>query len=160
MHIEKNTVVSIDYTLTDRDGTVLDSSTGREPLAYLHGSGSIIAGLEEALEGKNAGDQIKVTVPPEKGYGPRDEALSQKVPHKLFDTTHEIKPGMRFHTEDGHGAHAVVVTAVDQEHVTVDANHPLAGKILNFEVAVVEVRNATSEELTHGHVHGPHGHDH
>ncbi len=160
MHIKKNTVVSIDYTLTDADGTVLDSSKGQKPLDYLHGSGSIIAGLEEALEGRNVGDRVKVTVPPDKGYGTRDEALSRKVPRKLFDTAREIKPGMRFHTEGGHGAHAVVVTAVDQEHVTVDANHPLAGKTLNFEVAVVEVRNATSGELTHGHVHGSNGHAH
>ena len=92
MHIKKNTVVSIDYTLTDADGTVLDSSKGQKPLDYLHGSGSIIAGLEEALEGRNVGDRVKVTVPPDKGYGTRDEALSRKVPRKLFDTAREIKP--------------------------------------------------------------------
>ncbi|MHB8405731.1 MAG: FKBP-type peptidyl-prolyl cis-trans isomerase [Gammaproteobacteria bacterium] len=160
MHIEKNTVVSIDYTLTDTDGTVLDSSKGQKPLDYLHGSGNIIPGLEEALAGKHAGDSVKVSVPPEKGYGLRNETLSHKVPRKMFDAKSEIKPGMRFHAEAEHGEHTVTVTAVDSEHVTVDANHPLAGKVLNFDVNVVSVRVATSEELEHGHVHGQHGHHH
>lgn len=158
MHIAKDTVVSIDYTLTDTDGTVLDSSIGQKPLDYLHGSGNIISGLEEALDGKHTGDSIKVSVPPEKGYGPRNEALSHKVPRKMFDTKSEIRPGMRFHAEAEHGEHTVTVTAVDAEHVTVDANHPLAGKTLNFEVSVVKVRAATPEELAHGHVHGADGH--
>ncbi|HVC36776.1 MAG TPA: peptidylprolyl isomerase, partial [Gammaproteobacteria bacterium] len=144
----------------DTDGTVLDSSRGQKPLDYLHGSGNIISGLEQALEGKRVGDSIKVNVPPEKGYGPRDEALSHKVPRKMFDSKQEIKPGMRFHAEAGHGEHTVTVTAVDNEHVTVDANHPLAGKILNFAVNVVEVRAATHEELAHGHVHAAGDHHH
>lgn len=160
MQIAKNTVVSIDYTLTDEAGAVLDSSKGHEPLAYLHGSGNIISGLEEALEGKTAGEQVQVSVPPEKGYGRRIEELQQKVPRKMFDTKQEIKPGMRFHAEGEHGTHTVTVMSVDQEHVTVDANHPLAGKLLNFDVKVVDVRTATQEELAHGHVHGPHGHNH
>jgi len=160
MHIEKNTVVSIDYTLTDTDGTVLDSSKGQKPLDYLHGSGNIIPGLEEALAGKHAGDSVKVSVPPEKGYGLRNETLSHKVPRKMFDAKNEIKPGMRFHAEAEHGEHTVTVTAVDSEHVTVDANHPLAGKTLNFDVSVLKIRTATPEELTHGHVHGQHGHHH
>lgn len=160
MHITKDAVVSIDYTLTDTNGTVLDSSKGQKPLDYLHGSGNIITGLEEALEGKRAGDSIKVNVPPEKGYGTRNEALSHKVPRKMFDSKNEIKPGMRFHAEAEHGEHTVTVTAVDSEHVTVDANHPLAGKTLNFDVNVVGVRAATHDELTHGHVHGAGGHHH
>ncbi|MDE2195638.1 MAG: peptidylprolyl isomerase [Gammaproteobacteria bacterium] len=160
MRIAKDTVVSIDYTLTDKDGAVIDSSKGQAPLAYLHGAGNIIPGLEDALEGKQTGDQVKVTVPPEKAYGPRNESLTQVVPRKSFDSAHEIKPGMRFRAEGEHGAHTLTVTTVDKDHVTVDANHPLAGKTLNFEVAVVEVRAATHTELTHGHVHGPHGHDH
>lgn len=160
MQIAKDTVVSIDYTLTDETGAVLDSSKGQAPLAYLHGTGNIIAGLEEALEGKQAGARLKVAVPPEKGYGPHNEAMTQKVPRKMFDTQQEIKPGMRFHTESDHGAHTVTVTAVDAEHVTVDGNHPLAGKLLNFDVNVVDVRAATEEELSHGHVHGAGGHHH
>ena len=160
MHIEKNTVVSIDYTLTDTDGTVLDSSKGQKPLDYLHGSGNIIPGLEEALAGKRAGDSVKVSVPPEKGYGLRNETLSHKVPRTMFDTKNEIKPGMRFHAEAEHGEHTVTVTAVDSEHVTVDANHPLAGKILHFDVSVLKIRTATPEELAHGHVHAAGGHHH
>jgi FKBP-type peptidyl-prolyl cis-trans isomerase SlyD len=160
MQIAKDTVVSINYTLTDSEGAILDSSKGGKPLDYLHGSGNIIPGLEEALEGKRAGDTLKVSVPPEKGYGERNEALSHKVPRKMFETNSEIKPGMRFHTEAEHGQHTVTVTAVDTENVTVDANHPLAGKILNFEVNVVGVRAATREELAHSHVHGVDGHHH
>jgi FKBP-type peptidyl-prolyl cis-trans isomerase SlyD len=160
MQIAKNTVVSIDYTLTDDSGEVIDSSKGQEPLAYLHGAGNIIPGLEEALEGKQAGEQVKVAVPPEKGYGLRNESMTQQVPRNMFDTEQEIKPGMRFHAESEHGTHTVTVTAVDKENVTVDGNHPLAGKVLNFDVNIVEVRAATDEELSHGHVHGPHGHHH
>jgi FKBP-type peptidyl-prolyl cis-trans isomerase SlyD len=160
MLIAKDSVVSIDYTLTDSDGTVLDSSKGQKPLEYLHGSGNIITGLEEALEGKRAGDSLKVSVPPEKGYGMRNESLSQKVPRKMFDSKTEIKPGMRFHAEAEHGEHTVTVTAVDSENVTVDANHPLAGKILNFDVKITGVRAATHEELAHGHVHGAGNHHH
>ncbi|MGH8322038.1 MAG: peptidylprolyl isomerase [Gammaproteobacteria bacterium] len=160
MRIAKDAVVSIDYILIDKDGSILDKSKAQEPLAYLHGSGNIIPGLEEALDGKAAGDSLQVTVPPEKAYGPRDDSLAQKVPRKLFDTAHDIKPGMRFHAEGEHGHHTVTVTTVDAEHVTVDANHPLAGKTLKFDVTVVEVRAATGEELEHGHVHGAHGHHH
>ncbi|HLW75289.1 MAG TPA: peptidylprolyl isomerase [Gammaproteobacteria bacterium] len=159
MRIAKHTVVSIDYTLTDAEGAVLDSSKGREPLAYIHGTGSIVVGLEEALEGKEKGANLKVSIPPAKGYGERDAALSQKVPRAMFDVE-KIEPGMRFHAEAEHGTRVVTVTAVDSESVTVDANHPLAGRTLNFEVSVVDVRTATQQELTHGHVHGAHGHDH
>jgi FKBP-type peptidyl-prolyl cis-trans isomerase SlyD len=159
MRIAKHTVVSIDYTLTDAQGTVLDSSEGREPLAYIHGTGSIVVGLEEALEGKEKGANLKVSIPPAKGYGERDASLTQNVPRAMFDME-MIEPGMRFHAQAEHGTHVVTVTAVDSESVTVDANHPLAGQTLNFEVDVVEVRAATQQELSHGHVHGAHGHDH
>ena len=159
MRIGKHSVVSIDYTLTDKDGAVLDSSKGHPPLAYIHGTGSIVVGLEEALEGKGKGDSLKVSIAPEKGYGTRDEKLVQKVPRKMFDVQ-DVTPGMRFHAEAEHGMHVVTVTAVDADSVTVDANHPLAGATLNFEVTVVDVREATKQELDHGHVHGAHGHDH
>ena len=160
MQVAKNTVVSIDYTLTDEAGAVLDSSQGQAPLAYIHGAGNIIPGLEEALEGKQAGEQVTVSVTPEKGYGARNEAMTQKVPRNMFDTQQEIKPGMRFHAQSEQGTHTVTVTAVDEENVTVDGNHPLAGKVLNFDVNIVEVRAATEDELSHGHVHGPEGHEH
>lgn len=159
MRIGKHTVVSIDYTLTGKDGTVLDSSKGQEPLAYLHGTGSIIPGLEDALEGKGKGDTLKVSVPPEKGYGLRDDKLLQQVPRRMFDMQ-ELEPGMRFHAESDHGVRVVTITAVEGDTVTVDANHPLAGETLTFDVTVMEVRAATEEELAHGHVHGAHGHHH
>ena len=159
MRIAKHSVVSIDYTLTAADGSVLDSSKGQEPLAYIHGTGSIVVGLEEALDGKEKGAHIKVSVPPAKGYGERDEKLAQKVPRTMFDVQ-DLSPGMRFHAQADHGSHVVTVTAVDKDSVTVDSNHPLAGATLNFEVTVVGVRQATPQELSHGHVHGAHGHDH
>ena len=159
MRIAKNSVVSIEYTLTDAEGAVLDSSKGQPPLTYIHGKGNIVVGLEEALEGKEKGATLKVSVPPAKGYGERDASLSQIVPREMFDIE-ELEPGMRFHAEGEHGTHVVTVTAVDNASVTVDANHPLAGQTLNFEVTVMGVRAATEQELAHGHVHGPHGHDH
>src|SRR5579863_3322616 len=113
MHIAKHTVVSIDYTLTDKDGSVLDSSKGREPLVYIHGTGSIVVGLEEALEGKDKGATIKASVPPEKGYGQGDAKLTQKVPRSMFDVQ-DLSPGMRFHAQAEHGSHVVTVTAVDK----------------------------------------------
>jgi FKBP-type peptidyl-prolyl cis-trans isomerase SlyD len=159
MRIAKNSVVSIEYTLTDAEGAVLDSSKGQPHLTYIHGNGNIVAGLEEALEGKEKGASLKVSVPPAKGYGERDASLSQIVPREMFDIE-DLEPGMRFHAEGEHGTHVVTVTAVDNDSVTVDANHPLAGQTLNFEVTVMDVRAATAQELAHGHVHGPHGHDH
>ena len=160
MQISADKVVSIDYTLTDSNGTVIDSSEGRGPLAYLQGHGNIIPGLESALEGKAAGDELQVTVAPADGYGERDDSLTQAVPRQMFENADDIQVGMQFQTASEHGMHIVTVTSVDSENVTVDANHPLAGQTLNFDVKVVEVRNASPEEVAHGHVHGPEGHDH
>lgn len=160
MQISGNKVVSIDYTLTDDQGTVIDSSEGRGPLAYLQGHGNIIPGLESALEGKSTGDALQVTVAPADGYGERDDSLTQAVPRNMFENADDIQIGMQFQTASEHGMHIVTVTAIDSDNVTVDANHPLAGQTLNFDVTVVEVRDATEEELAHGHVHGPDGHDH
>ncbi|MBI3171754.1 MAG: peptidylprolyl isomerase, partial [Hydrocarboniphaga effusa] len=137
-------------------GDVLDSSSGGEPLAYLHGMGNQIPGLEKALAGKTAGDKLKVIVPPEQGYGLRDEKLVQQVPRRAFQGVSELKPGMRFNSQSG----AVTVTRVLGDMVTVDGNHALAGETLNFEVEVTQVREATGEELAHGHVHGAGGHHH
>lgn len=156
MQITKNKVAAIHYTLRDNEGTIIDSSEGRDPLHYLHGAGNLIAGMEEGLEGKTKGDKFDLKIAPGKGYGEKDEMLVQKVPRSAFGDQ-EVKQGMRFSTNQGG---VVTVTNVGLESITVDGNHPLAGVELNFAVEVMEVRNATAEELNHGHVHGPGGHHH
>jgi len=160
VQIARNKVVSIHYTLRDEQGTVLDSTDGRGPLAYLHGKGNIIPGLEQALDGKGAGDKLDVTVAPEKGYGVRDERLVQIVPRSGFPAGTELNPGTRLRTNGPRGPRIVTVTKVERDFVTVDGNHPLAGRLLHFAVEVAEVRKATHEEVAHGHVHGPGGHHH
>jgi FKBP-type peptidyl-prolyl cis-trans isomerase SlyD len=160
VNIEKNRVVTFYYTLRDEQGTVIDSSSGRAPLSYLHGKGNIIPGLEQALVGKVVGDKLDVTVQPEQGYGPRDERLVQIVARNLFGEVADLKPGMRVRASGPQGARLVNVVRVERDFVTVDGNHPLAGRTLNFSVEVAEVRKATHEEVSHGHVHGPAGHAH
>lgn len=161
MLIARNTVVRFDYTLTNDANDVLDSSKGGEPLTYLHGAGNIIPGLESALEGKRAGDSLNVRVAPAEAYGERDDRMVQNVPREMFEDSSEIQAGMQFHSSDPEGNVTVVtVVGVDAEHITVDANHPLAGVPLNFAVTIVEVRDASPEELAHGHLHGPGGHHH
>jgi FKBP-type peptidyl-prolyl cis-trans isomerase SlyD len=149
-------VAAIHYTLTDNSGKILDSSSGREPLYYIQGIGNLIPGMEEGLEGKKKGDKFQIKVSPEKGYGVKDPNMLQKVPRSAFGSQ-EVKMGMKFHTNQGH---VVTVTDVSLETITVDANHELAGVELNFDVEVMEVREATREEISHGHVHGPGGHHH
>ena len=160
MQIAVNTVVHIHYTLKDDSGATLDTSSGGEPLAYLHGTGNIVPGLEKALEGKQAGEKLSVKVVPEEGYGVRDEALVQKMPRRSFQGVRDLKPGMQFHTQTQQGPVAVTVTHLAGDMVTVDGNHALAGVTLNFHVEVTKVREATAEELMHGHVHGAGGHSH
>jgi FKBP-type peptidyl-prolyl cis-trans isomerase SlyD len=160
MQIAANSVVSIHYTLTDDKGLVLDSSAGAEPLAYLHGAGNIVPGLEKALEGKKAGDKLSVKVQPEEGYGQRDESLVQRVPRRAFQGVRDLQPGMRFTAESGHGPMQVTVTQIQGDMITVDGNHALAGQTLNFDIEITGVREASAEELMHGHVHGPDGHHH
>jgi len=160
MKIEDNTAVMLAYTLTDPDGKQLDKSTPEEPFAYLHGTGGIIPGLEASLEGKQAGDAFKITVEPADAYGERNESLVQVVSKDLFAEVEKLEPGMSFHGESDQGTHTVMITAIDGDDVTIDANQPLAGVPLSFDVEVLEVREATSEELEHGHVHGPGGHHH
>lgn len=160
MAIAKDKVVSIDYTLTGNDGQVLDTSQGREPLNYLHGAGNIIPGLESALEGKNEGEQVNVSIPPDQAYGQRDERMVQAVPRAAFQGVADIKAGMQFQANTQAGPRVITVVGVEGDQVTIDANHPLAGATLNFDVKIVTVRDATTEELSHGHVHGPGGHQH
>ncbi len=160
MQATKDKVVRIDYTLTDDDGNTLDTSQGREPLAYLHGAGNIIPGLENALEGRAAGDSFNVTVPAADAYGERDPELVQPVPRDRFPEGAAIEAGAQFQAQTAAGPRTITVVEVNDNEVVIDANHPLAGKPLNFAVQVVEVRDAAAEELQHGHVHGPGGHHH
>jgi len=160
MQIADNMVVTLDYTLKDDNGTILDSSTDGN-FAYLHGAHNIIPGLEDALTGKSAGDEIDVKVSPAEGYGERHDSMVQAVPRDMFDSEQEIEVGMQFHAQSPDGDMVVVtVMDVDDDNITVDGNHPLAGVNLNFGVKVIDVREATAEELDHGHVHGPGGHHH
>jgi FKBP-type peptidyl-prolyl cis-trans isomerase SlyD len=158
MTIQKNTVVTIEYTLTDETGALIESSEGREPLTYLHGGGNIIPGLETSLEGKSPGESLKVSVPPADAYGEWDEGKIIDIPKTQFSGVDDVQVGMQFGVHSSAGEQIVTVTKVEGDNVTVDANHPLAGKTLNFDVKVVGVREPTSDELDHGHVHGPGGH--
>jgi FKBP-type peptidyl-prolyl cis-trans isomerase SlyD len=157
--IKENSVVTMHYELKDSEGEVLDSSKGQDPLVYLHGAGNIIVGLEEQLVGKTVGDNVAAVVSPEKGYGMPVEALVQTVPKEAFgEEIDKVSVGMRFQAETEQGPVPVVVTAMDETMVTVDGNHPLAGKELHFDVSIAEVRDASAEEIEHGHVHGEGGH--
>lgn len=156
MQITKHKVASIHYTLTDNDGKILDTSDGREPLAYIQGIGNLIPGMEDGLEGKSKGDKFDIKVSPEKGYGVKDDKLEQRVPRSAFGDQ-EIKVGIQFQTNQGG---VVTVTKVGLSEITVDANHPLASVELNFVVEVMDIRNATEDEIAHGHVHGVGGHHH
>lgn len=161
MQIEKNKVVSIWYTLTNNSGEVLDTNSGKQPLYFIQGIGNIIPGLEEALEGKATGDKMQVSIPPEKGYGLRNEQLVQKLPKNMFQGVEQIQPGMQFQAQSEQGGFQIItVTKVEGEEVHVDGNHPLAGETLNFDVEVEGIRDADQNELAHGHVHGPGGHQH
>jgi len=161
MQITKDKVVLINYTLKNNAGEVIDSSEGSDPLAYLHGAENIIPGLENALEGKTTGDAISVTIPAEEGYGTIDESKVQTVPKDMFEDAGEVVVGAQYHAAGPDGGYVTItVTAIGDDTVTIDANHPLAGEVLNFDVTIMEVRDASEEELEHGHVHGEGGHHH
>jgi FKBP-type peptidyl-prolyl cis-trans isomerase SlyD len=160
MPISRDSVVTIHYTLKDDEGGLIDSSGSGEPLAYLHGHGNIVPGLERELTGKNAGDKVSVRVSPAEGYGEHDQRLIQSVPRRALRGIKDLQPGMHLHAQTQEGPRTVTVTRIAGDMVTLDGNHPLAGKHLNFEVQIEEVRPATAEELAHGHVHGAHGHHH
>ncbi len=160
MQIAERTVASFHYTLTDDSGKVIDSSEGGEPLTYLHGVGGIVPGLEQAMAGRSAGDRFDVVVAPEEGYGMPNEMLVQVVPREAFQGVDVIEEGMQFQAQTPQGAISVAVTRVEDGLVTVDGNHPLAGQTLHFAIEVVEVRDASVEEVVHGHVHGAGGHHH
>jgi len=147
MKIAHNTMVSMHYTLTSDEGTVIDSSEGRAPLDYVQGQGMIVPGLEKAMIGHDVGDKFKVQVSPAEGYGERDEAMMREFPLNVFQTEGKVEAGMTFYAETPNGPVGLNVVKVDGDKVTVDLNHQLAGKNLNFEVEVVEVRTVSEEEL-------------
>ena len=160
MQIANNHVVTLNYTLKDNDDNVIDKSDDGS-FCYLHGASNIIPGLENALSGKISGDTFSVTIQPEDAYGIHDEAKSQDVPRSMFPPEQEIEAGMQFNAQGPDGqAVTVTVKSVADDTIVVDGNHPLAGVILNFEVIVMDIRDASAEELEHGHVHGPNGHQH
>ncbi|MCX6130738.1 MAG: peptidylprolyl isomerase [Proteobacteria bacterium] len=156
----QNSVVLMDYTVKDDEGNTIDTSSGQDPLAFIVGMGNIIPGLERSFIGKKKGESFTVRVKPEEGYGERDESLVEVVPRAQFGGIKDIRTGMQLQAQTDDEVMVVTVVKLTDKEVTVDANHPLAGKILNFEVSVVEVRAATEEELAHGHVHGAGGHHH
>jgi FKBP-type peptidyl-prolyl cis-trans isomerase SlyD len=161
MQIIKNAVAIIHYTLKNDAGKVIDTTEGSDPLSYLHGAGNIVPGLECELEGKAVGESIEVRVEAKDGYGEKVDDMVQTVPRDKMPAGMELEVGMQLQAQSPEG-HAQVVTIVGLTNtdVTLDGNHPLAGVALNFAVEVVEVRKATKEELSHGHVHGPGGHEH
>ena len=159
MNIEKDCVVTANFRLFDGNGELVDSSEVGGPLTYLHGAEELLPGLEVALAGHAVGDNLAVELKPDEAFGQWDESLVDKAPRANFPGIEDIEPGMRFQTEMDDGAPMIVtVTDVDDESVTVDGNHELAGKHLRFELEVTDVRKATDEEISHGHVHGPDGH--
>lgn len=159
MNIEKNNVAQIEYTLTNTKGEVMDASNGN-PLAYLHGHSNLIPGLENELEGKTKGNKFKITVPAAEAYGERVDALIQTVPSDMFQGVDNVEVGMRFEAQSEQGMHSVEITAIEGDQVTVDGNHPMAGLELTFDVEIIDVREATTDEIEHGHAHGAGGHQH
>ncbi len=161
MSISQNKVVTIHYTVTDAaSNEVIDSSEGGQPMVYLHGHQNIIPGLENALEGKAVGDELKVEVTAADAYGEYSEERVQQVPIEAFEGVENVEPGMAFTAQTEHGPVNIIITEIEDDVATVDANHPLAGRALNFDVKIAEVREASVEELEHGHVHGEGGHQH
>jgi len=157
MKVAKDTVVSLAYKLTDQNGSTLDESDANAPLAYLHGYQNIIPGLESELTGRSKGDSLKVNVPADKAYGDRNDELVHVVSRKQFEDADSLSVGMQFEAPVGKDVMMFTITAIEKDEITVDGNHPLAGLDLNFAVDIVDVRQATKEEIAHGHVHGPGG---
>ena len=166
MKIEKNVVVSLAYQLKLEDGVVVDQSTEDAPLDYLHGHSNLISGLENELEGKIAGDKFTAVIAPEDAYGEHDDALVQRVPANVFQGVDQLEVGMRFIADTDQGQIPVEITEVDGDDVVVDGNHMLAGQTLTFDIEVMAVREATEDEIAHGHIHedggscSHHDHDH
>jgi FKBP-type peptidyl-prolyl cis-trans isomerase SlyD len=160
MQIQQNSVVHIHYTLTNDAGEVLDSSSGKEPLMYMHGNHNLIPGLEAQLLGKAAGDQFNADIEAEDAYGLHHEEAIQHIPLSALANIPDLQVGMQLQASTDQGPVMVRVTEITDEHAVLDGNHPLAGERLHFAVEVVSVREATASELEHGHAHGGDGHHH
>jgi len=160
VNIDKDSVVRFHYILKDDSGDVLDIADESSPMTYLHGHGGLMAGLENALAGKSSGDQVEVRLSAAEAFGEREDNAEQRVPLKHLGGARKWKPGMTATVHTEQGQRQVTVLKVGHTMATVDTNHPLAGKALNFSVEIVEVRPASAEELSHGHAHGPGGHQH
>lgn len=160
MTVSKHKVVTLNYTLKNNEGIILDTSEGREPLVYLHGVGSLIPGLENKLEGKAAGESMNIIIQPEDAYGKRNDNLVRIVEKSGFQGDEEMQEGMRVQLETDQGPAIAVITKIEGEEVTLDLNHPLADMELHFDIELVDIRDANPEEISHGHVHGPGGHHH
>ncbi len=163
MKIKKNTVVQFHYDLYDQETEKhLETSKSGDPVAVLFGHGSIVKGLEEAMDNREAGDKFRIDVPPYKGYGTRSENKQQRVPikHLVVNKKAKLQPGMIVHIQTEHGQRQATVLKAGKFNVDVDTNHPFAGKNLSFDVEIVDVREATAEEVSHGHAHGVGGHHH
>ncbi len=160
MKIGKNAVVSMHYTLKAADGQILDTSEGKPPLSFIHGIGQLIPGLEKELEGKEAGNHVDAVIAAEEAYGQYNKDMVFKVSKDGFRGEEELKEGMQVEVELDDGKSIAEVTKIEGDEVTLDLNHPLAGMELSFSVDITEVREASAEELSHGHVHGPGGHQH
>jgi len=160
MQVADNMAVSIHYTLTNDEGEVIDSSIGGSPLAYLHGAGNIISGLEKALHGKAEGEQFTVRIEADDAYGDFMEDRVQIIPREMFEGVDVLEVGMQFHADVSSGPGVVTIVEIDGDDITIDGNHPLAGVPLTFNVEIVEIRPASKEEMDHGHIHGEGGHHH
>jgi len=161
MKVGKDKVVLMHYTLKNDAGDVIDSSDGADPLPFLQGHGNIIPGLESALEGSKVGDKLDVSIEPEEGYGLRMKDAIQEIPSSALQGVDEVKVGMQLQSQDKDGnAFLVSVTKIEDDKITVDGNHPLAGQTLHFSVSIESIRKAEAEELSHGHVHADGHHNH
>ena len=164
MKISASKVASLGYTLKNDNGDVLDTADKSDPFLYLHGAGGIIKGLEKALDDKEVSDSFHVIIPPEDAYGMKDDKLVESVQRSMFEgiDEKELVAGAQFHAQTAHGTQVITIASIDGDTVNIDANHPLAGETLHFDVEVLDIRDATEEEIAHGHPHaaGGCGHDH
>lgn len=160
MQIERDKAVTFHYSLSDADGNRIDTSRGRAPQAYLHGHGNLLPALEEQLAGHTEGDTLSVTLAPEQAYGQRRDGAVARVPIKRLATQGKLAPGQVVGVREARGLRRAVVAKVGKFNADVDFNHPLAGKTLVFDIEITAVRDATAEEIAHGHAHGEGGHRH
>ncbi len=160
MQIAEHTIVRFHYDLADEAGQPIESSREREPMAILYGAGNVIPGIEKAIEGRRAGERLQVTVPPAEGYGERREGMTQRVPKKFFNEARKLRPGDSTVLGSNQGPRVVTVLKIGETVIDVDLNHPMAGRTLCFDIEIIEVREASAEEIAHGHAHEPGGHAH